>query len=112
VITPVKQVIDQRSFTAAHINDSRAPLRGRFLYHPERHVQMRRIPTDLGRLLGTIDPFPMLSRVHALILAPGIRADSNRRFQSDVLPSLTGTGRQAPIKDCYRPKWARTAVGR
>jgi len=74
-ITSFKQVINQRGFTAAHINDSRSPLRGSFFYHPKRHVQMRCVPTDLGRPLGTIDLFPMLSRLHSLILAPSNQAD-------------------------------------
>ena len=65
-ITPIKQVIDQRSFATANIDDERATIRGPFLYHPQGKVEMRRVPTDLGRLLRTIDPFPMLSRVHAL----------------------------------------------
>jgi hypothetical protein len=30
---------------------------------------VRRIPADLGRPLGSVDPFPVLARVHAEMLA-------------------------------------------
>lgn len=87
---------------------------------------MRRIPTDLGRLLGTIDPFPVLSRVHALILAPpAIRADSNRLLSRHTLRTVLAraiahffeqqagfahavpSGLSVPLSRPVRGKWVR-----
>lgn len=63
---------------------------------------MRRIPTYLGWLLGTIDPFPMLSRVHPLMLAP---AQGGRRGYA---ASHSCGSRRAPVV-AFRNRVRRSA---
>jgi hypothetical protein len=78
-IATVEQVIHQSCLTTANIDNRRFPIRGRILDQPQGRFQMGCVPTNLGRLLGTVDLFPMLSRVHSLILAPTIGAQPNGR---------------------------------
>jgi len=61
-----KQIVNQRRFAAANVNDRRREIRCRSLYKLKRDFEARLVPTGGFGRLRTIDPFPMILYIHTI----------------------------------------------